>query len=61
VEELDFKCGKCECKIYGLGDDYFCPECQKIFCFDCIGKHECKVEIVPQRHLQGKWKVKKLI
>jgi len=61
VEELDFKCGKCECKIYGLGDDYFCPECQKIFCFGCIGEHGCKVEIVPQNHLQGKWKVKKLI
>lgn len=56
-EELDFQCGRCTCKIYGLGDDYYCPICNNLFCFGCIGKHGCKVDIIPSDHLHGRWKV----
>jgi len=38
------KCKKCNCMIYGLGDDYFCPICNDIFCYECIENHSCNVE-----------------
>lgn len=60
MELLDFKCGKCTCKIYGLGDDYYCPICQKLFCFDCIEKHGCNIELEPPKYITGRWKVKKI-
>jgi hypothetical protein len=47
VNELDEKCCKCGNHIYGLGDDYYCPVCQKLFCYYCITnpeKHDCNIE-----------------
>jgi len=38
------KCKKCNCIIYGLGDDYWCPICQNEYCYNCIKKHGCSVE-----------------
>ena len=38
------KCNKCKCEIYGLGDDYFCPICNEVFCYECIENHGCEVE-----------------
>ena len=37
------ECKKCECDIYGLGDDYYCPVCHNVFCYNCIKKHGCSV------------------
>ena len=42
----DMKCKKCGCKIYGLGDDYFCPICEEVFCSGCIEKHGCSVKAI---------------
>ena len=39
------ECYKCKCKIYGLGDDYYCPICENEFCYDCIKEHGCNVQI----------------
>jgi len=37
-------CKKCNCIIYGMGDDYCCPVCDEIFCYECIEEHGCSVE-----------------
>lgn len=43
-EEEEMKCSKCKKHLHGLGDDYWCPECQESFCYDCIENHGCRVE-----------------
>lgn len=40
----NLSCEKCKTILYGLGDDYYCPICQNVFCYECIEKHGCKVE-----------------
>lgn len=37
------ECKKCNCVIYGLGDDYYCPICNNVYCYNCIKKHGCAV------------------
>ena len=41
------ECDKCSCDIFNLGDTYLCPICLNKFCYDCIEKHGCRVEIYP--------------
>lgn len=50
-------CFKCNRKIIGLGDDYYCPECNQLFCFDCFGKHGCNYHLEFQ--YGAKWKIVK--
>ena len=53
------KCKKCNCDIYGLGDDYYCSICQKVFCYNCITKHGCKVETYTIGNKSNYVKIKK--
>ena len=60
MEELEMRCGKCDYKFTGLGDDYYCPLCNKLFCFSHIDDHGCDVELDAPEHITGKWKVKRI-
>lgn len=55
--KIVFNCCKCQCKLYMDNDDYFCPSCKKLFCFICIEKHGCKIQIKPNKYIFQKWKV----
>lgn len=37
-------CKKCNYIIYGLGDDYYCPICDNVYCYECIENHGCSIE-----------------
>ena len=53
-----FNCGKCQCRLYiTYNNDYLCPSCEKLFCFNCIAEHGCKVKIIPNKFIHQKWKV----
>lgn len=60
MEELDFKCGKCDIQ-FGLTEDYYCPVCKKLFCFSHIDDHGCNVELIAPKYITGRWRVRKLI
>lgn len=55
-----FSCFKCQYKLEMDNDDYFCPSCKKLFCFNCIDEHGCNVEITPNKYIHQKWKVNQI-